>query len=69
MLYCKLTEGSTIQTDETSHNLGRCCGLRYQKRTDSKMSQRGSKLGILECEQSKTCSHLFKVLTEVSCVQ
>ena len=35
VLYCELTEGSTIQRMKTSHNLGRCCRLRYQKRTDS----------------------------------
>ena len=35
VLYCELTEGSTIQRMKTSHNLGRCCGLRYLKRTDS----------------------------------
>ena len=27
MLYCELTKGSTIQMDETSHNLGRYRGL------------------------------------------
>ena len=35
VLYCELTEGNTIERMKTSHNLGRCCGLRYQKRTDS----------------------------------
>ena len=35
VLYCELTEGNTLQRMKTSHNLGRCCGLRYQKQTDS----------------------------------
>ena len=35
VLYCELTEGNTIQRMKTSHNLGRCCGLRYLEQTAS----------------------------------